>query len=67
MDGIKNEIMIGHSRKSFLGLLTDKPAAERDAETALVTQQLNLSYVQYLRIHEPPLQLTAFKIRGIAY
>ena len=50
--GIKEEIYLGYSRKSFLSLMTDKPAAERDPETALVTEALNQAYAQYLRVHD---------------
>lgn len=49
--GIQEEIYLGYSRKSFLSLLTDKPAAERDPETALVTEAINQAYAQYLRVH----------------
>ena len=49
---IKEEIYLGYSRKSFLSLMTDKPAAERDPETALVTEALNQAYAQYLRVHD---------------
>lgn len=48
---IKEEIYLGYSRKSFLSLMTDKPAAERDPETALVTEVINQAYAQYLRVH----------------
>ncbi|MCC2677498.1 MAG: hypothetical protein K0R29_74 [Pseudobdellovibrio sp.] len=62
---IKNEIMIGHSRKSFLSMLSKRPAAERDAETALVTQNLNQAFVQYLRVHDPESQVAALRSRGL--
>ncbi len=32
--------------------MTDKPAAERDPETALVTEAVNQAYAQYLRVHD---------------
>jgi 2-amino-4-hydroxy-6-hydroxymethyldihydropteridine diphosphokinase/dihydropteroate synthase len=48
---IREEIYLGYSRKSFLSLLTDKPASERDPETAMVTEAINLAYAQYLRVH----------------
>ncbi len=48
---LNHDIYIGHSRKSFLKLVTDKPAAERDPETAKITAGLNQGYVQYLRVH----------------
>lgn len=49
---IKTPIMIGHSRKSFLTTVTNRPAHLRDLETALVTKDLNLAYIQYLRVHD---------------
>ncbi|AZZ35925.1 hypothetical protein CIK05_03665 [Bdellovibrio sp. qaytius] len=49
---IKEEIYLGYSRKSFLSLMTDKPAHERDPETALVTEAINQAYAQYLRVHD---------------
>ncbi len=58
---IQNSIMIGHSRKSFLTLLSDRPAEMRDLETALVTRGLNLAYVQYLRVHDVQTQLAALR------
>lgn len=44
-------ILAGHSRKSFLGSVTDRPAAERDPETAAVSVFLAASGVRYLRVH----------------
>lgn len=61
LSGIKNPIMIGHSRKSFLSLLSDRPAEQRDLETALITKELNLAYVQYLRVHNIKTQVMALK------
>lgn len=52
LNDIKEDIMIGHSRKSFLTLLTDKPAELRDPETAVITKHLNLAFTQYLRVHD---------------
>lgn len=45
-------VLIGHSRKSFLQLFTEKPAVNRDPETALVTAGLNKAYYDYLRAHD---------------
>jgi 2-amino-4-hydroxy-6-hydroxymethyldihydropteridine diphosphokinase / dihydropteroate synthase len=59
LNEITEDIMIGHSRKSFLTLLTDKPAEQRDPETALITQQLNLAFTQYLRVHDVESQKAA--------
>jgi len=44
-------LLVGHSRKSFLNLCTDQPFAQRDYETAVVSEFLANHKVQYLRIH----------------
>lgn len=46
------DIMIGHSRKSFQGYFSDRPADQRDFETALLTKDFNLAFTQYLRVHD---------------
>ncbi len=45
-------VLVGHSRKSFLSLLTAKPAAKRDAETLSISEYLAQSGVDYLRVHD---------------
>ena len=45
-------ILIGHSRKSFLKLFTDKPASERDPETHAISLYLATQGVEYLRVHD---------------
>lgn len=57
------DFMIGHSRKSFLSLFSNRLAEERDLETALVTNHLNLAYVQYLRVHDIATQKLALSMR----
>jgi 2-amino-4-hydroxy-6-hydroxymethyldihydropteridine diphosphokinase/dihydropteroate synthase len=44
-------LLIGHSRKTFLSLLTGLPFAERDLETAVMSIPLAKMRVDYLRIH----------------
>ncbi|MBX7145289.1 MAG: dihydropteroate synthase [Oligoflexia bacterium] len=44
-------LLFGHSRKSYLSLITARPAAERDSETALISTLLNTFGVDYLRVH----------------
>lgn len=61
LSSVRQPIMIGHSRKSFLTLLCDRPAPLRDLETALVTKDLNLTYVQYLRVHDVESQRIALR------
>lgn len=43
--------LFGHSRKSFLALFADVPAAERDALTLAFSAQLAAAQVPYLRVH----------------
>ena len=43
--------LYGHSRKSFLTLFTNAPAAERDRLTLAFSQLLARCGVQYLRVH----------------
>jgi dihydropteroate synthase len=45
-------ILVGHSRKSFLSQLTDKPAAERDAQTMELSRTLVAQGIDYLRVHD---------------
>lgn len=48
---LNTRIMIGHSRKSFLSLVTDKEAKNRDTETAAFSSYLAANTVDYLRVH----------------
>lgn len=52
-------LLVGHSRKSFLNLFTDKSFAERDFETAIVSYQLASQGVDYLRVHNVGLNAQA--------
>ena len=45
-------LLVGHSRKSFLQAVTDKPSAERDAETLAVSHGLITKGVEILRVHD---------------
>ncbi len=58
---LKAPIMIGHSRKSFQTLFSDRPAPVRDFETGLVTNSLNLGYTQFLRVHDVETQTVALR------
>ncbi|MFZ3231896.1 MAG: dihydropteroate synthase [Pseudobdellovibrio sp.] len=60
-DSIKNSILIGHSRKSYQTIFSDRKSNERDLETALITLNLNLAYTQYLRIHDVKSQVIALR------
>lgn len=48
-------ILIGHSRKSFLNL----PMEERDAATATISRKLAAKGIDYLRVHNVPLNAAA--------
>ena len=56
------EILIGHSRKSFLGDVTSRPAAERDLETATVSALLAGKGAHWLRVHD--VESSARAVRG---
>lgn len=43
--------LYGHSRKSFLKLLSDVPAEQRDGVTLQVSEQLVRAGIDYLRVH----------------
>ncbi len=45
------ELLLGHSRKSFLTHITNKNATERDLETVIVALNF-INKVDYLRIHD---------------
>lgn len=48
--GVK--ILIGHSRKSFFTLFTDKETKDRDAETFMLSQKLASKGIDYIRVHD---------------
>ncbi|HSW70796.1 MAG TPA: dihydropteroate synthase [Gammaproteobacteria bacterium] len=45
-------LLVGHSRKSFLTLFTNKAPADRDLETAILSLHLDAQGVDYLRVHD---------------
>lgn len=49
---LDSEILVGHSRKSFLGLLSSKPAHLRDPMTIATSLELARQPVDYLRVHD---------------
>ena len=61
---ILEDILIGHSRKSYQCLYSDRPAESRDLETALVTADLNLAYTQYMRLHDLETQKIALRFKA---
>jgi 2-amino-4-hydroxy-6-hydroxymethyldihydropteridine diphosphokinase / dihydropteroate synthase len=52
-------LLVGHSRKSFLNLITEKSFPDRDFETAMISYQLAAKHVDYLRVHNVGLNAKA--------
>jgi dihydropteroate synthase len=55
-------VYYGHSRKSFTNLVTDKPFAERDLETSVISSYLSSQGVDYLRVHDVEMNSRAISI-----
>ncbi len=49
---LETPLLVGHSRKSFFELVTDKPSEERDAETLEVSDRFARNGVEIIRIHD---------------
>ncbi len=60
---LPTRLLVGHSRKIFLGQFTDKPFAERDIETTVLSLFL-AKHVDYLRVHNIDMHARAFKAMG---
>ena len=56
------EILVGHSRKSFLNLFTKRPYPERDIETYAVSIYLALQQIDYLRVHDVEGNMRSLKV-----
>ncbi|OGT55288.1 MAG: hypothetical protein A3F43_03465 [Gammaproteobacteria bacterium RIFCSPHIGHO2_12_FULL_42_10] len=54
-------LLVGHSRKSYLSLLTEKKYSERDIETTALSIYLSRKPVDYLRLHQIEMCSRAFK------
>lgn len=54
-------LLIGHSRKSFMGNLTDRPAGQRDLETLGISLSLCQQGVDVIRVHSPFIHLRAYR------
>lgn len=63
LKSLGTRVMVGHSRKSFLSLFTDKPSALRDPETVLFSDYLAGEGVDYLRVHDVKSHVAMLKIR----
>lgn len=56
--------LMGHSRKSFIkGLLTDPNVAAKEMVTAMISARLASDGVDYLRVHEPKINLEAIRVQ----
>lgn len=58
-------LLIGHSRKSFLSLLTAETFAERDIETCALSLLLKEKAVNYLRVHNVAMHSRFFNTAAI--
>ncbi len=59
---LKTRLLIGHSRKSFMDLLTPARPADRDLETAILAIHLAKQGVDYLRVHNPETCSRSFRL-----
>ena len=57
-------MLYGHSRKSFLNLVTDKDFIHRDLETSVISLYLAEAGVDYLRIHDVESTARALKLQA---
>jgi 2-amino-4-hydroxy-6-hydroxymethyldihydropteridine diphosphokinase / dihydropteroate synthase len=55
-------LLVGHSRKSFQTIFTDKPAAQRDIETLPISLYLAKLETDYLRVHNVEDNARAIKV-----
>lgn len=54
-------ILLGHSRKTFMSLLTDYPFAQRDVETLGIALKIMDSGIDYLRVHHTEMMARGFR------
>ena len=57
-------LLVGHSRKSFLNQFTSEPFAERDIETASISEFLAKQKIEYLRVHNVDINMRSLKINA---
>ncbi|MEK6734894.1 MAG: dihydropteroate synthase [Pseudomonadota bacterium] len=57
------QILYGHSRKSFLNTVTNKPFIDRDFETSVISSFLSSKGIDYLRVHDVELSKRAIKLK----
>jgi dihydropteroate synthase len=63
LSGLGFSVMYGHSRKSFLNLVTDKDFIHRDLETSIISSYLAEAGVDYLRVHDVESTARALKLQ----
>lgn len=61
------QILIGHSRKSFFNIVTNKPFAERDIETYITSVFLSKQEVDFIRVHDVEGNMRSLKIANCLY
>ena len=54
-------LLIGHSRKSFLSGITDRPPGQRDLETLGISMGLCQQGVDIIRVHQPFIHQRAYR------
>jgi len=54
-------LLIGHSRKSFMAGITDRPAGQRDLETLGISLALCEQGVDIIRVHHPFIHQRAYR------
>ena len=54
-------LLIGHSRKSFMAGITDRPAAQRDLESLGISLALCAQGVDIIRVHHPFMHQRAYR------
>ncbi len=54
-------LLVGHSRKSFIGGFSDQPFASRDPETLGISLALCQKGVDIIRVHDPVLHVRAWR------
>lgn len=64
LDDLGCEILVGHSRKSFFDMFTDKNFADRDVETIAASLFLAQNNVEFLRVHNVEHHVRALNIFG---
>lgn len=60
--GLGHPVVIGTSRKSFLGTMTERPESERDVATAVTSALAALNGARILRVHNVPFGRDAARV-----